>query len=204
MGTATWPIYCMVTCDDFEVSVAPEFWAAWIRSFVDASRHPSRGDTLGDVYRKAEREYWEKNKSIVKHNAATPPSQNRKEPLSFGTVAAYQGNQSMAALPCWDMVVGKECGATRWRKKVRQRQQQSKDGSSSNVADDGTYSGLTNGAVPTRTVSTAATSSSGGGGGDDENGDGCSGDKRGQAGGGGGLRGPADRSQSEPPANSRL
>jgi hypothetical protein len=45
---------------------------AWIAAFVDASRHPTRGDTLGDVYRRAEQKYWEKNKGIGQHNAAAP------------------------------------------------------------------------------------------------------------------------------------
>ena len=129
VGTATWPIYCMVTCDDFEVSVAPEFWAAWIRSFVEASRHPTRGDTLGGVYRQAEREYWEKNKGIVTHNATTPPAENRKEPLSFGTVAAYQGNAGMENVPCWDIVVGGDSGATRWRRMNSQQKSSDDDAS---------------------------------------------------------------------------
>ena len=120
VGTALWPIYCMVTCDDFEASVGG-FWGAWIAAFVDASRHPTRGDTLSDVYRAAEHKYWEKNKGIGFHNATAPPAQNRKEPVSFGTVAAYQGSSGMADLPCWDMLYGGVSAATLHRRQLKQQ-----------------------------------------------------------------------------------
>eukprot|EP00041_Stephanoeca_diplocostata_P033094 m.1083336 g.1083336 ORF g.1083336 m.1083336 type:complete len:1034 (+) comp24269_c1_seq9:571-3672(+) len=61
IGANKWPIYCIVSSGDFEPSLS-DFWGCWVDEFARVPLHPTRGDTVDRVYRRAEQRYWDINK----------------------------------------------------------------------------------------------------------------------------------------------
>jgi len=103
--TLTWPIWCVVTCDEYESSLG-DFWHIWIGEVEAACLHPLRNDTIRTIYKRAEKRYWEANAGVLQHNTSVKSSGcpvEPKRPLSFGTISACEG-RLVGDLSMWQML----------------------------------------------------------------------------------------------------
>eukprot|EP00929_Paragymnodinium_shiwhaense_P095678 TRINITY_DN56922_c0_g1_i3.p1 TRINITY_DN56922_c0_g1~~TRINITY_DN56922_c0_g1_i3.p1 ORF type:complete len:471 (-),score=75.96 TRINITY_DN56922_c0_g1_i3:167-1579(-) len=74
-GTRTWPVFAMVTAGRFEPALG-SFVDYWTQQFASALKDGGHR-TVGDVYREAERIYWEANSELYRFNASIPVAQDQ-------------------------------------------------------------------------------------------------------------------------------
>jgi hypothetical protein len=108
-GTHSWPVLHISTAGPWEASIS-DYWALFLEEWTHALAVPAQRRTLGQVFRRAEERYYEKNRCVADHNRAVAErgeSTPTHKPLSFGTVHLHHGG-GMADLPVWDLLVEEE------------------------------------------------------------------------------------------------
>jgi hypothetical protein len=150
LGTERWPIFVVVSSDDFETSIG-DFWAFWADEVAAAANAPARRDTVGDIYRRTEQRYWMKNHGLYEHNqrarvrvahdehsplphgherdvgeargepgVGAQPNVSRKEPRTFGTVSCSEGG-GVGDTALWDILYSNDDDSLRADDKSQRR-----------------------------------------------------------------------------------
>ena len=84
----------------------------WLDEWTHALSTPVARTTLGDVFTRAEKRYWQLNESVKAHNEGVQHAAPAFKPLSFGTVHLHEGRgkdgRPMRETVLWDLLVEEE------------------------------------------------------------------------------------------------
>lgn len=108
--TTEWPILHVSTAGPWEASLG-SFWPLWLDEWSRAVASPTLRTTLGDIYARAERRYYEVNASLRAHNEQAAHAAPTYSPLSFGTLNLHEGSrdkQPMRQTALWDLLIEEE------------------------------------------------------------------------------------------------
>jgi len=109
--TKDWPILHVSTAGPWEASIS-DLWQLWIDEWSHALGAPAARATLGEIFARAERRYWEKNGSLKEHNAHVMHAAPAFTPLSYGTVHMHEGRgkagKPMRETVLWEMLIEEE------------------------------------------------------------------------------------------------